>query len=224
MSADSYMSKNVATESLKKILSMVVTPAKGIKPLFEEYHVIKALLILYEKGPVGRRLLSRYLGLSMTSTRTLVKRLKVLRLVNVDPVGGCILTNYGYEVVGKILKVVTYSCDVTEILDRSLLLHKKAYAFLIKRGIELFKPYNITMIRDAIIRYGAIATVIIYVMNGRAFIPPCEEFNEDIYPSLRKLKDFLMAENHDVIVVIFADDMTIAEKSFFYALLELNLL
>lgn len=209
---------------IKKIISLITAPAKGVKPTFEEYHVIKALLVLYEKEPIGRQLLSRYLGISITATRTLIKRLKSVKLVDVDPVGGCFLTTYGHEIVKRILNVIVWLGDVTEVLDQPLLLYKKAYAFLIKRGVELFELHGITNVRDVIIRHGAVAVVIVYISNSSAYIPPYRDFDENRHPSLRRLRSHSNVEDRDAIVIVFAENKLIAEKALLHALLELNIL
>lgn len=210
--------------SIKEVLKLAVAPIKGVKPAFNIYHIIKTLVLLYEKGPLGRQLLSKYLGIGITSTRTLIKRLKSLNLLDVDPVAGCILTNYGREVADKILSLVVRGGDVTKILDPPLVLYEKAYAFLIKRGVEVLKKYDITYVRDTIIKNEAKATIIVYVVGGEAYIPPQKDLNEKCYPSLRRLTGILDARDLDAIFVIFADSETIAEKTFFYTLLELDLL
>lgn len=210
--------------SIKNLILLATAPIRGIKPMFNEFHIIKTLLLLYEKEPIGRQLLSRYLGISITTARTLVKRLRSLNLIDVDPIGGCILTDRGREIVKRILEIITNSINVTRILDSSLLLYEKAFAFLIRRGIELLNSYGLTTIRDTIIKHGGIAVLIIYIMNNYAFIPPCEDYNENTVPSLRKLRDILGAKNNDVIIVIFANDERNAEKAFFHTVLELNIL
>lgn len=210
--------------SLRDTIMKTVLPIRGIKPTFSEYHVLKTLLILYEKGPLGRQLLSKHLGLSVTSVRTLIKRLKMLNLVDVDPVAGCILTKYGQALVNKLTELIVLGGDVTKILEKNLLLYDKAYSFLLRNGVKLLEQFNISYLRDVVIKHKAKATIIVYVSNSKAYIPPYIEFNEDLFPSLRKIRILLKARNLDVIMVIFAEDEKIAEEAFFMSLLELGIL
>jgi len=211
-------------QTLKELVQKTVAPIKGVRPAFNEYHVIKTLLLLYEKEPLGRNLLSKYLGLGVTSTRTLMKRLKELSIIYIDPVAGCLLTDYGRLLLKRVFSLVAKGGDVTEILDRSLLLYTRAFAFLLKKGVEILNRYDVTYIRDTIIKHTARASVVVYIDDGKAYIPPDKNLNEELYPSLQKLKHVLNAGDSDVIFLIFADDESRAEKAFFFSLLDLNII
>jgi DNA-binding MarR family transcriptional regulator len=210
--------------TLKDVIIKVISPIKGVKPSFNEYHVLKALLVLYEKGPLGRQLLSRYLGLSTTSVRTLVNRLKKLNIIETDPVAGCILTVYGQSLVERIQKLVVFGKDASDILEKNLLLYNKAYSFLLRKGLELLKQFSVSYLRDTIIKYKAKAVIIAYVQDDKVYIPPYRDLNEDLFPSLKKIKNLLAAQNLDIIVIIFAEDEKTAEEAFLLTLLELNVL
>lgn len=214
----------MAPQSIKEIIQRAVAPIKGVKPTFNEYHVIKFLLVLHKKEPLGRQLLSKYLGLSITSIRTLTKRLKTLNLINIDPVAGCTLTEYGRELANKILSIVVKGGEITSILDKPLLLYGKAYVFLIKKGLELLRHYDVSYLRDTVIKNKAKAAIIVYVMEDKAYIPPYIELDENRFPSLRKIRNLLNATDFDIIVVIFADNENIAEEAFFITLLDLSIL
>ncbi|MEM3980788.1 MAG: DUF4443 domain-containing protein, partial [Ignisphaera sp.] len=203
-------SYTMTPQSIKDIVQKAVAPIKGIKPTFNEYHVIKFLLILNEREPLGRQLLSKYLGLSITSIRTLIKRLKALNLINIDSVAGCMLTDYGRELVNKILSIAIKGGEITNILDKSLLLQEKAYVFLIKKGLERLRQYNVSYLRDNIIKHKAKAAIIIYVLEDKAYIPPYVELDENRFPSLRKIRNLLNATDFDIIIVIFAENESIA--------------
>ncbi|MEM1560042.1 MAG: DUF4443 domain-containing protein [Ignisphaera sp.] len=217
-------SYTITPQSIKEILQRAVAPIKGVKPTFNEYHVIKFLLVLHKKEPLGRQLLSKYLGLSITSIRTLTKRLKILDLINIDPVAGCTLTEYGRELVNKILNIAVKGGEITNVLDNSLLLYGKAYVFLIKKGLELIKHYDVSYLRDTVIKNKAKAAIIVYVMEGKAYIPPYTELDENRFPSLRKIRNLLNAVDFDIIIVIFAENENVAEEAFFITLLDLSIL
>ncbi|MEM4908660.1 MAG: DUF4443 domain-containing protein [Ignisphaera sp.] len=210
--------------SLKDIVARTLSSTKGVKPSFDDYHVIKTLLILYERGPMGRQLLSKNLGIGITPVRTLIKRLKLLNIIEVDPVAGCFLTSYGYRIAESIRNTISNIIEASNILDKEFLLYEKSYAFLIKKGTAILRQFNVTNVRDHIIRYGAKAVIIIYIENDLAYIPPYREFNEKGYISLKKLRSILKAENEDAIILIFSNSDIEAEKALYSALLELNIL
>jgi len=212
------------TLPLKDIIARTLSSTKGVKPSFDDYHVIKALLILYEKGPMGRQLLSKNLGIGITPVRTLIKRLKLFNIIEVDPVAGCFLTSHGYKIAEGIRNTISNVIEASNILDKEFLLYKKSYAFLIKKGTVILSQFNVTNIRDHIIRYGAKAVIIVYIDNDLAYIPPYREFNENEYLSLKKLRSILKAEDKDAIILVFSDSDTEAEKAIYSALLELNIL
>jgi DNA-binding MarR family transcriptional regulator len=209
---------------IKEVVTKIVLPIRGVKPTFNEYHVLKTLLILYEKGPLGRQLLSKHLGISVTSVRTLVNRLRRMNLIEIDSVAGCILTPYGQAFVEKLLKLVNFGGDVTSILEKSLLLYNKAYCFLLRNGFALLKRFDVSYLRDTLIRYKAKAAIIAYILGDKVYIPPYEDLNENVFPSLRKLRDILGGKNFDAIITVFAENERIAEEAFFLTLLELNIL
>ncbi len=63
--------------SLCTILSaarLVAEPRRGVKPAYEEYHVIAGMLLMLD-SPIGRPSLSKRLGLGDTAAKTMIRRL-----------------------------------------------------------------------------------------------------------------------------------------------------
>ncbi len=83
---------------LVELIGRVASSRSGARLGFHEGHVILALHLLREEGPLGRKLLYRKLGITETSARSLIRRLSAHGLVVVDRVAGAVLTEKGIGV------------------------------------------------------------------------------------------------------------------------------
>lgn len=207
-------------KNLKDLLLMITSPRKGIKPSFELYHIIKLLLLLDLKEPMGRNLLSKELGLGVTSIRTLVKRLRRYGLIDVDVVGGCFLTKNGREIVSKIKKNISKIAEVSAIIDNDLRICNYAFAAILTKFRLRADGIGVANIRDIAIRNGAKAALVIFIKDSKAYLPPDKNINEERYKSLFKVKNFLVAGEDDVIIITFSDDRIIAEKALYNTVVE----
>jgi len=209
--------------TLRALFYEIVASKKGVRPSFEPAHAVKLLLILYEREPIGRNTLSKMLSLSITSVRTLIRRMKEWELISVDTVGGCYLTNKGREVVSKILSIVPRICDISRIIGEDLRLAKYAWASVIKQGVALIEKIGIVNVRDSVVAHGSKASLIIFASNEHTYIPPDYSFNETKYSSLRRLKELLAPGNGDAIIVSFSEDPIRAEKALLNTIIDLFL-
>ncbi len=211
------MSFEELTQLFKKLLE-----ARGhVRPMYNEYHVLKALLTIERKEPIGRIALSRELGIGVTSTRTLVKRLRELGVVDVDVVGGCFLTELGRRILSFLHNFVKRIEYVTPYIGPDLALDREAYAALITPSIT--GKHSIVMLRDTFVRYGASAVLIACIRKGRAALPPDFMANEVSLPSLRTLKEALGACEGDYIAVVYAQNARLAEEALYRGLVKLLL-
>ncbi|MDK6028256.1 hypothetical protein QPL79_02610 [Ignisphaera sp. 4213-co] len=208
--------------NLKNLFYEIAASRKGVKPLFEPAHVLKTLLLLYEKEPIGRNVLSRMLGIGVASTRTLIKRLKEYDLVNVDYVGGCILTERGKRVIERIMSVVRRIENSTAIIEEDLRLAPYSWLAVLDNSIELVKKFGIVNIRDKLIGYGAKAALIVFVEEF-AYIPPDKELNEKKYSTLRNIRSSLLLKFGDVAIISFANGLNVAEKALLNTLIDVVL-
>ncbi|WP_225905691.1 DUF4443 domain-containing protein [Stygiolobus caldivivus] len=163
------------------LLNQAVTPKKGNKPNFDEAHVLLALDIIKKEQPIGRHLLMRKLGLSEASTRTLIKRLRELGLVNIDKVAGIILSDKGKE-------LLDYFLQRTVVLESIKLdtINWDASCLILRNSSSLIEKIGILELRDLIIRSGATRTLIgIVDLDEKIELPP-KTFNES--EEVKKLK------------------------------------
>ncbi len=207
-------------KNLKELLSTITSPKKGVKPSFEVYHIIKLFLLLDSKEPIGRNMLSKELGLGVASIRTLVKRLRRYGLIDVDVVGGCFLTKNGREIVSRIKKNISKIVDVSTIIENDLRIGGNAFAGVLIRFRSRAEGIGIANIRDIAIRNGAKAALIIFIKDSKAYLPPDRNMNEERYKSLHNVREFLGANEDDVIIITFSDDKTTAEKALYSTIAE----
>ncbi|MGB9622939.1 MAG: hypothetical protein ACPL07_03740, partial [Candidatus Bathyarchaeia archaeon] len=77
--------------------------ASGLSPAYSEAHVLKAIEIIGSLAGIGRKMLSKELGLGEGTVRTLVKRLKDEGILESSR-GGMFLTGLGEKLLGDLHK------------------------------------------------------------------------------------------------------------------------
>ncbi len=171
-----------------QLLSILCSAKRGIKPKFTPYHILKTLLCLAER-PHGRIELSKKLGLGEASTRTLIQRLKVVGLVDVDRVAGAFLTDKGKEVVNEVLSRVTLvgSVNVENYCEDC-----RGYCIVLRKGFTIVRDKGVLTVRDLIVREGAYGAIITIFRSGKFLLPVAggiyEEFRDE------KLKKFILSK------------------------------
>ena len=196
--------------------------ARGhVKPMYSEYHVLKALLVIERREPIGRHALSRELRLGVASTRTLLRRLREVGIIGVDPVGGCFLTDYGRKIVSLIRRVVKRIERVSQYVEQDLALDNEAYAALTVS--QLVERYSVIELRDLFVRYGASAALIVCIRSGVAALLPDYVANEYSFRSLQTIRKVLSASEGDYIVVTYAPTELQAEEALYRGLTALLL-
>jgi len=202
---------------LHRIISYALAPRRGIKPMINEAHIVKTLILLYTHGPFGRQTLSKILGAGESSIRTLIRRLKELDLVDVSKAGGAYLTKTGEAVVETLLKKIVppKTIDISDL--EYLKLSRKACAMILKGFCKKYP--NVLRIRDSLIRHGAEAALIICVKGGKLVLlsPQGNGIDETTIKELNILKTKLNIElrNEDLILISYADTSDKCETSLY---------
>ncbi len=200
-----------------EIVTYVLTPRRGVKPSLNESHVLKALLTLYHKGPMGRQFLSRVLSVGEASARTLIRRLKELELVEVTQAGGAYLTRKGMDVVEKFLEAVIPPKQIDTSCFNYLKLSKEA-CFAILKG-KCRDKVNVLKIRDSLIRYGANAALVMCVRRNKIILlsPGNKGVDENTIEELRLFKEkiHVTLNDNDLILVSFANSFSECESSLY---------
>jgi len=193
------------------ILSKVTLPKKGNKPNFDDAHVLLALDIIEREQPIGRHLLMKKLSLTEASTRTMIKRLKELSLINIDKVAGIFITENGR----KLLLNLHNRAKIIEDVNLSTL-GWKGQAIIVRNGKAILDRIGLLNLRDLIIKQGADHTIIAVINEeGKIELPP-KTFDES--EEIKKLKDEMREklgkENkiNDLIVIFEPQDLHLAYK------------
>jgi predicted transcriptional regulator len=182
-----------------KILDSLTSPRQGNKPNFEKSHVILLLEILEKEQPIGRISIMRKLGLTEATTKTLIKRLKLENLIEIDKLNGVKLTQKGEE----LLKYFKSKIKIKEGKLQSI--RWKGFFILIKYGSIILEKMNVIEIRDKIVKLGPDKTLIIIIKeNNKIEIPPFTAEQEliDLIDELRDNCKDLGCEKDDLVIFI----------------------
>ena len=163
---------------------------------FNPAHLFKTLQLLKRDGHVSRLLLINELGLGEGSIKTLMKHLKMEKLI-ITTQKGTAMTEWGEKIFEEMSQ---YICSETQVPKSSISIAEYNHAillrnmkFAIKQGVEQ---------RDAAIKMGAKGATTLLFNNGK-FLIPGSRFNalkgEKAIEKL--LKDNLKPEENDIIVI-----------------------
>lgn len=159
-----------------RVLNNVVERRGGIKPEFSRYHAYLALELLIDGKPMGRKSLSKALGIGEGSVRTLIRRLKEFGLVSIDPVAGVVITNLGLRVIGTInsrLDVIGYvDVDRCNICDNC-----RIAAVLLRGGVSDVMKVGVLHVRDLIVRNGGRGGLILFYIDNELKLPNSKELH-----------------------------------------------
>ncbi|NIP66939.1 hypothetical protein GWN63_02825 [Candidatus Bathyarchaeota archaeon] len=180
--------------------------APGRTPAFTEVHIIQALKALGAGEPIGRKALSKRLGLGEGETRTLVKHLRKEDIIEVSRTG-IVLSKLGEEVLMDLKSKLSAEAEVPE---SSLTVGPSNVAVLIKKAAERVR-YGLEQ-RDAAIKAGAAGATTLIFRNNRLVMPGAKR---DAFEGLWSIHDMLVGklrpEEGDVVIIGSAKDEQMAE-------------
>jgi predicted transcriptional regulator len=186
--------------------------SSGRFPSFTEAHALKALELIGGGAGIGRKQLSRELGLGEGTVRTLLSRMKAAGLLETSR-GGATLTSEGRGLLERFGELISAG----EFPETEVTVGSRNYAILVRgagssvnRGIEQ---------RDAALMAGAEgATTLVY--DGERLIMPGVEMEID--PAiLEHVLDFFEPGREDVVIIGSAQEPLDAEIGAKYAALKL---
>lgn len=157
-------------EDAVRILNNVARCRGGIRPGFNRYHAYLALTLLSNGKPVGRKVLSRVLGIGEGSVRTLIRRLREVGLVRVDPVAGILITDLGTKVVdalgSRLVIIGSVDLSFSDICSEC-----RISTILLKDGVNVVKRVGVLYVRDLIVKNGGNGGLIIYYLDNEFKLP-----------------------------------------------------
>ena len=186
--------------------------APGRPPAYTTAHALMGLEMIGAGLGVGRQQLSRELRLGEGTIRTMVTRMKGLRLVEATR-GGMSLTEEGREVLAEANQVISSS----EIPETSLTVGSNNHAVLV-RGASAKVGLGIEQ-RDAALIAGALGATTLICKGGGLLIPGT---SEKLDPEINRLILARLSPGEgDAIIVGSSDDPYLAELGAKSAALEL---
>jgi len=173
---------------------------------FDIVHVFKALQLMVINGHVSRALLCKELGLGEGSIKTLVKHLKMHKLIDTTK-GGTSLTSKGKALCSELLSSIPSETKVPQCsvalgkFNHAVLL--KEFGFAVNSGIEQ---------RDAAIKMGALGATTLLFEDDKFVMPGQNHDSLRREPNIRRLLiEKLNPDDEDVIIIGSATDERTAE-------------
>lgn len=199
---------------LSGIIDYAVKPRRGVSPSFKPHHVLKALITLYSKGPLGRKALSKELKIGEASVRTLISRLREKELINVSLAGGAYLTEHGLNIMRNIMEKLIYLKPINIEKLNLLKLAQYAYIAIIRGGCRV-RP-SVIKLRDKLVRYGAEAALIMCVRDGRLILEPArgEELSKNLSLELETVRRSIVnLQDNDLAIISYSNVPELCEQS-----------
>jgi hypothetical protein len=205
---------------LEEMLDKWRRGAKGPLPQLTPVHLLNALVLIDQEGPVGRRALAQALQINDGVTRGLLERLAEQGLVEVGKGTGVKLSRLGRETLQRYLRQIAVRKIKT--LDETELVPGK-----VSVGVHLAKRYKpgITGLsqRDEAIKVGAEGTLTIAVVNGKLSIPPDNKRVAELSPREdARLREFFNLAENDLVIIGFGKDANRALSGALAAVLSLE--
>jgi len=180
-------------------LNELVKERRGVKPRFSRCHILKALQVLLEHEPIGRPTLKKLLSLGETSTKNMIKRLRELKLVEVDIVGGSYLTDRGREIAELLVGALKPLPKMK--IDSSIAPWRASSTWLLKHLGTLVRTDNIVKIRDEAIKAG-VEGVVILIYKKESLIMPTSSKLEHVTGVIIPKNCSHMLEDGDMITIV----------------------
>jgi len=189
-------------KELFRIIDEVVSPRGYVKPGFSKYHIYLTLIELGFKGPLGRKSLTSILGIGEGSVRTLIKRLLSFELITIDNVAGVLLTEKGFKAF-NLLRDVLVLVGSFDFSECELCRDCRLSIVILRRGVELIKLFGgVLAVRDLVVKYGGVGSVILYYINDGLRLPDSKELHSiDNRSVLVKLVEGFNISNGDSVLI-----------------------
>lgn len=192
--------------SVKVVERVASKIAPGPTLSFAEVHVIKALEMIDMKQTIGRKRLSRRLGLGEGVTRTLIRHLELQRVIKISR-SGIALSRFGKKVYSDLKLRISNGIEIPKspltigLFNVALLV--RSASCVVKYGLEQ---------RDAAIKVGALGTTTLVFSRAKLIMPGVLEnvFKENSSIS-NTLVTKLRPREKDVIIIGSANEKRLAE-------------
>jgi predicted transcriptional regulator len=192
--------------NIKRFLEEITrVKSPGPSPTFSVFQMLRAIELIGEKEK-GRGKLAELLNVGEGAVRTIIGRLKSADLIETSK-SGCSLTDKGLRLLNEYKQVFREKGELGKFeltaSDYSFAILAKNRGDMVKSGMEQ---------RDAAVKMGADAAVIIVSRRKRLVIPSVSDDLEKDFPkAARRILKLMRPEENDVVVVAGADSLDVAE-------------
>ncbi len=191
--------------SAVRVVKDIVAVKGYVKPSYHEGHVVKSLLSLYREGPLGRKLLSKKLGIGETSVRSLVNRLVEKNLVIVDRVAGSLLTSRGEYIARLIDEKIHVLVNIG--------LYGWRNPVVVRIDTSLVDGIDVSRLRDRLVGIGVEKTVIAINKYGEITVPGLPREHESYREIEFFIKNMFSDLNDTVNIIVYASLKTVENIS-----------
>lgn len=183
-------------------------PKRGGMPLFGPLHIFKALYVIRENGPIGRKGLSHRLDLGEGSSRGLISHLEESGLVQRNE-EGLKIANRGTRFLNELgFQAIVINASELTVDEHDFTIRLSGLAGIVKDGI---------MERDEAIKAGASGATTLLFLKSELVLP--DHFNiDDEMPMLaRSIRTSFDLEDGDVVIIGTGNSEARAEDGAFAA-------
>jgi hypothetical protein len=175
---------------------------RGPAATFNVYDMVECILVLGDKGSVGRGRLGEELMLGPGAVRTLISRLKRRGYITVDR-GGCRLTSKGVSVYSDLTSRFTFRASL-KCWDKAL--GRECFAICVSGAAQA--SVNAVNLRDVAVKAGANGALILTYSKGEFYFAGEEISYEKTQPSgfLNQIKSHHRFNEGDILIIGFADE------------------
>ncbi|MFB0567432.1 MAG: DUF4443 domain-containing protein [Candidatus Bathyarchaeia archaeon] len=192
---------------MKKLLeSLLEEKAPGPYLSFSIFHLIKALEMIANEGPIGRGKLAEELKTGEGAIRTLVERLRNAGLITVSK-QGCLLTEKGEKIWSKMQlffpQKIKLKPNELALAACNVAIRVRGCGDKVRSGLEQ---------RDAALLAGAKGAITLFFRKKKLVLPAIsEDVAKDFPVTFTQIAKQLLLEENDVIVIGSADAWDKAE-------------
>lgn len=190
-------------ETLNSFLENWRRGTRGPLPQLSHIQLLLVLLLIDQRAPIGRRIISEELEIKDGIARGLLERLAEQNIVKVAP-SGVQLSNIGEEKLKRILR----DLSMKKIVQLENLQLAPGYVAVAAQISDAYAPKltGVTQ-RDESIKAGAKGAITIVVKQGKLRIPPDNKKVESLAPRDNQslLERFTLLNQDDVIILGFAE-------------------
>ncbi|HDD56689.1 MAG TPA: DUF4443 domain-containing protein [Nitrososphaeria archaeon] len=187
--------------SVKKALERLTRRQPGPLPSFTRTQFMDLIMVIGRSGTIGRKRLSKLMGLGEGAVRTMLMRLKDDGLIEVVGKEGCKLTQRGKRIYRELERLIK---DVGELKLELPWNHPSNYTIIVKNRANLVKR-GLEQ-RDEAIRAGAKAAIILTYKDDKLMMPGVTNLMAEHPRFASSIIEVVKPENGDVIIIVGADD------------------